>query len=69
MLSYLRSGAIPGIGQVLSGRLVREFGENVFLIARADPEKFLEVKGLAPKTVKALQLAAEAFNAKLLEGE
>jgi hypothetical protein len=42
---YIASGAIPGVGGILSGRLVRQFGAGVFRVAEDEPEQWATVKG------------------------
>ena len=45
---YLGSGMIRGIGPVYAGKLVRAFGEKVFDIIEAEPERLREVTGIGP---------------------
>src|SRR3954466_3901279 len=46
---YLGSGMVKGIGPVYAGRLVRAFGEGVFDIVEAEPDRLREVDGIGPK--------------------
>jgi exodeoxyribonuclease V alpha subunit len=46
---YLGSGMIRGIGPVYGKRLVRAFGEAVFDVIEAHPERLQEVDGIGPK--------------------
>ena len=43
---YLGSGMIRGIGPVYARKLVRAFGEKVFDIVEAEPERLREVTGI-----------------------
>ena len=53
---YLGSGSIRGIGQVYAKKLVRAFGEKVFDVIAAEPERLREVDGIGP--VRAGRIAA-----------
>src|ERR671918_332988 len=46
---YLGSGMIRGIGPIYGKRLVRAFGEAVFDIIEAQPERLQDVEGIGPK--------------------
>ncbi|MBN9469377.1 MAG: ATP-dependent RecD-like DNA helicase [Bosea sp.] len=46
---YLGSGMIRGIGPVYARKLVRAFGETVFDVIEAEPERLREVTGIGPK--------------------
>jgi exodeoxyribonuclease V alpha subunit len=46
---YLGSGMIRGIGPVYGKRLVRAFGEAVFDVIEAQPDRLREVDGIGPK--------------------
>jgi exodeoxyribonuclease V alpha subunit len=46
---YLGSGMIRGIGPFYAKKLVRAFGEKVFDIIEAEPDKLREVTGIGPK--------------------
>lgn len=46
---YLGSGMIRGIGPVYAKRLVKAFGEAVFDIIEAEPDRLREVTGIGPK--------------------
>ena len=54
---YLASGAIPGIGGVLAGRLVRRFGTDALRVAGIQPELLAGVKGMTRGAIEALQAA------------
>ena len=45
---YLSSGMIRGVGPVYAGKLVRAFGDKVFDIIEASPERLQEVEGIGP---------------------
>ena len=45
---YLSSGMIRGVGPVYAKRLVRAFGEKVFDIIEATPDRLREVGGIGP---------------------
>src|ERR1700749_2211234 len=47
--TYLGSGRIRGIGPVYAKKLVRAFGEKVFDIIEAEPDRLQEVTGIGPK--------------------
>ena len=49
---YLGSGMIRGIGPVYAGKLVRAFGEKVFDVIEAEPERLREVTGIGPMRAK-----------------
>lgn len=46
---YLGSGMIRGIGPHFARRLVEAFGERVFDVIEAEPERLLELEGIGPK--------------------
>ena len=46
---YLGSGMIRGIGPVYAKKLVRAFGEAVFELIEAEPDRLREVTGIGPK--------------------
>lgn len=46
---YLGSGMIRGIGPVYARRLVKAFGEAVFDVIEAEPDRLREVTGIGPK--------------------
>ncbi len=48
---YLESGMLKGIGPAMAKRLVTRFGDKIFDIIENAPEKLLEVKGIAQKTL------------------
>ena len=45
---YLSSGMIRGVGLVYAKRLVRVFGEKVFDVIEATPDRLREVDGIGP---------------------
>ena len=45
---YLSSGMIRGIGPVYAKKLVRVFGEKVFDVIEAQPDRLREVDGIGP---------------------
>jgi exodeoxyribonuclease V alpha subunit len=53
---YLASGMIRGIGPVYARKLVKAFGERVFDIIEAEPERLREVDGIDP--IRALRITA-----------
>src|ERR1700742_1428768 len=51
---YLGSGMIRGIGPVYAKKLVRAFGEKVFDIIEAEPDRLREVTGIGPKRAEGI---------------
>src|ERR1700726_2162248 len=49
---YLGSGMIRGIGPVYARKMVKAFGEKVFDIIEAEPERLREVTGIGPMRAK-----------------
>src|SRR5215510_14226443 len=45
---YLGSGMIRGIGPVYAKKMVKAFGEKVFNIIEAEPDRLREVEGIGP---------------------
>jgi exodeoxyribonuclease V alpha subunit len=45
---YLSSGMIRGVGPVYAKKLVRAFGEKVFDVIEAEPDRLREVNGIGP---------------------
>src|SRR6516164_4954622 len=45
---YLSSGMIRGIGPVYAKKLVRAFGDKVFDVIEAEPDRLREVDGIGP---------------------
>ena len=45
---YLSSGMILGIGPAYAKKLIRSFGEKVFDVIEASPERLREVDGIGP---------------------
>lgn len=61
---YLGSGMIRGIGPVYAKKLVRAFGEKVFDIIEAEPERLREVTGIGP--VRANRITAAWAEQKIV---
>jgi exodeoxyribonuclease V alpha subunit len=53
---YLSSGMVRGVGQVYAKKLVQAFGEKVFDIIEATPDRLSEVDGIGP--VRAASIVA-----------
>ena len=53
---YLASGMIRGIGPVYAKKLLRTFGEKVFDVIEAEPDRLREVDGIGP--VRASRIVA-----------
>lgn len=49
---YLGSGAIKGLGSVLSARIVKRFKKDTFRIIEEEPERLAEVKGISEKMAR-----------------
>jgi exodeoxyribonuclease V alpha subunit len=49
---YLGSGMIKGIGPHFAKKLVKAFGEEVFDVIEADPERLRQLDGIGPKRVE-----------------
>jgi exodeoxyribonuclease V alpha subunit len=49
---YLGSGMIRGIGPVYASKMVKIFGEKVFDIIEAEPDRLREVEGIGPVRAK-----------------
>ena len=49
---YLGSGMIRGIGPVYARKMVRAFGEKVFDVIEAEPDRLREVTGIGPMRAK-----------------
>ena len=45
---YLSSGMIRGVGPAYAKKLVRTFGEKVFDVIEATPDRLREVDGIGP---------------------
>jgi exodeoxyribonuclease V alpha subunit len=54
---YLGSGMIRGVGPVYARKLVRAFGEAVFDIIEAEPDRLKEVTGIGPVRAKRITAA------------
>ncbi len=61
---YLGSGMIRGIGPVYAERLVKHFGEDVFGIIEANPERLREVEGIGP--IRADKITASWADQKIV---
>jgi Holliday junction resolvasome RuvABC DNA-binding subunit len=53
---YLSSGLVPGIGPVIAGRIVDQFGAETLALIDGEPERLREVPGVGP--VRAERVAA-----------
>jgi ATP-dependent exoDNAse (exonuclease V) alpha subunit len=53
---YLSSGMVRGVGPVYAKKLVHSFGEKVFEVIEATPERLREVDGIGP--VRAASIVA-----------
>ncbi|WP_243309870.1 ATP-dependent RecD-like DNA helicase [Fundidesulfovibrio agrisoli] len=49
---YLESKQIKGVGPVLAGKMLAEFGDRVLDVLDEAPEKLLAVKGITPKVLE-----------------
>src|ERR1700723_1223896 len=49
---YLGSGMIRGIGPVYAKKMVKAFGEKVFYVIEAEPDRLREVTGIGPMRAK-----------------
>ncbi len=56
---YLGSGLIKGIGPVMAGRIVSQFGKKTLDIIENDIEKLSEVSGIGGKRIEMIQTAWE----------
>jgi exodeoxyribonuclease V alpha subunit len=54
---YLSSGMIRGVGPVYAKKLLRAFGEKVFDIIEATPERLREVDGIGPVRASSIRSA------------
>jgi exodeoxyribonuclease V alpha subunit len=61
---YLSSGMIRGIGPVYAKKLVGAFGETVFDVIEATPERLREVEGIGP--VRATRIVAAWAEQKIV---
>lgn len=53
---FLSSGAVKGIGAVLAGRIVDQFGDDTLEILEQTPGRLSEVRGISPKKAETLTL-------------
>jgi len=51
---YLASGVVPGIGNVMAGRIVEKFGAETIAVLDVEPEQLTEVEGIGKKRAKAI---------------
>jgi exodeoxyribonuclease V alpha subunit len=61
---YLSSGMIRGIGPVYAKKMVRAFGEKVFDVIEAEPNRLREVNGIGP--VRAARITAAWAEQKIV---
>jgi exodeoxyribonuclease V alpha subunit len=61
---YLASGMIRGIGQIYAHKMVKAFGEKVFDIIEAEPDRLREVEGIGP--VRAQRIVAAWAEQKIV---
>ena len=61
---YLGSGMIRGIGPIYAKKLVRVFGEKVFDVIEAEPDRLREVEGIGP--VRASRITAAWSEQKIV---
>ena len=54
---YLASGMIRGIGPVYARKMVKAFGEKVFDVIEAEPDRLRDVSGIGPMRVKRIASA------------
>ena len=54
---YLASGMIRGIGPVYARKMIKAFGEKVFDIIEAEPDRLREVTGIGPVRAKRITAA------------
>jgi exodeoxyribonuclease V alpha subunit len=59
---YLSSGMIRGVGPVYAKKLVRAFGEKVFDVIEATPDRLREVDGIGPVRAASILAACGARN-------
>ena len=52
IISFLGSGAIPGIGPMTARRIYKTFGDDSLEILEDHPERLVEVQGIGEKSVK-----------------
>lgn len=52
IVSFLGSGAVPGIGPMTAKRIYKMFGDNSLEVLEEHPERLVEVKGIGEKSVK-----------------
>jgi exodeoxyribonuclease V alpha subunit len=54
---YLGSGMIRGIGPVYARKMVKAFGEKVFDVIEAEPDRLREVDGIGPLRARRIATA------------
>jgi len=52
---FLSSGMITGVGPVLAKRIIQQFGEKTMDVLSDDPDKLIEVEGIAQKKLKEIK--------------
>ena len=52
---FLSSGMIAGVGPVLAQRIIQRFGDKTMEILSDDPDKLIEVEGIAQKKLKEIK--------------
>lgn len=62
MERYLGSGAIKGVGEALSKRIVKKFGKDTFRVIEEEPERLVEVKGISERIAQ--QIADQMIEKK-----
>ncbi len=54
---YLGSGMVPGIGKVMAGRLVAQFGLDTLEVIERQPDRLAEVEGIGPVRARSIRQA------------
>lgn len=62
MALFLGGGFIKGLGEVLAGRIVEQFGEDTFRIIETDPALLAEVKGVSRKLAQSISAAFKEYS-------
>ena len=62
---YLASGMIRGIGPVYAKKLLRAFGDKVFDVIEAEPDRLREVDGIGPIRAGRIRAAASGPGSEL----
>lgn len=53
---FLLSGAIPGIGKIISERILHTFQEDAYRIMKETPEELGQIKGISPKKIENVRM-------------